>query len=97
MIVASRGDDELLALDGRNAQHFLQTGDGAYAGRHPIDSEEAIAHLELLRERGAAFFLLPSSMIWWLDHYREFTRHLERRSRLVERDEDACLVFALED
>src|SRR5262249_20049274 len=48
VLVVSKGDDVLLELDGVKAWHFPQTDDGFYAGHHPADSTEAIAHLQAL-------------------------------------------------
>ena len=54
VLVVSSGDDELLKLGAnRRGWHFPQMEDGTYAGYHPGDSAEAIAHLEALREKGA--------------------------------------------
>jgi glycosyltransferase involved in cell wall biosynthesis len=97
VIVVSRGDDDLLQLDGRRAWHFPQTEGGVYAGHNPADSAEAIAHLEALRAKGGQFLLLPATALWWLDHYREFRQHLERHYAVLVRREDTCVIFALSD
>ena len=94
LIVASKGDNDLLRLYGRRAWHFPQKANGVYAGFHPAGSTAAIVHLEALRAKGANYFLLPNTMFWWLDHYVEFKRYLETNYRLI-RQEDACLIFAL--
>ncbi|MGN1286124.1 MAG: hypothetical protein ACI4XG_06020, partial [Bradyrhizobium sp.] len=49
VLVVSKGDEELLKLGDRKAEHFPQVESGAYAGHHPADSAEAIAHLEAFR------------------------------------------------
>jgi GT2 family glycosyltransferase len=95
IIVASKGDEELLRLYGRKAWHFPQTESGVYAGHHPSHSTAAIVHLETLRAKGAEHLLLPSTMFWWLDHYVEFRRYLETYYGTVVRQDDACLIFAL--
>ncbi len=95
VLVISRGDDEALALGSRTAWHFPQEQDGTYAGSYPEDSDEAVAHLEELRARGAQYLLVPSTSAWWLDHYEGFAQHLQDRyQRLAERDE--CALYALE-
>ena len=43
--------------------------DGTYAGHHPADSAEAIAHLEALRAKGAEYIVFPQTALWWLDYY----------------------------
>jgi hypothetical protein len=78
VIVASRGDEELLQFEGRNGWHFLQTDNGVYAGHYPGDSTDAVAQLEALREKGSDYFLLPNLAFWWLDTYPGLRHHLER-------------------
>jgi SAM-dependent methyltransferase/glycosyltransferase involved in cell wall biosynthesis len=95
VLVISKGDDNLLSLEGRYGSHFPQTEGGVYAGFHPANSTDAIAHLEDLRARGAGFFLIPSAAFWWLDHYSELRQHLESNYRLVTFNEDTCLIYAL--
>lgn len=93
--VVSRGDTELLEIDGRAAWHFPQRTDGTYAGYHPFDSATAIAHLEELREKGADHIAFPTPSLWWLDHYEELRKHLEDRYREVSQDPDAGVIYAL--
>lgn len=77
VLVVSNGDDELLKLGAdRRGWHFPQMEDGTYAGHHPGDSAEAIAHLDALCEKGAEYILLPESALWWLDHYVEFAERI---------------------
>jgi hypothetical protein len=94
VIVASRGDDDLLAFDGRRGWHFPQVAGGVYAGHYPADSRDAIAQLERLRADGGEFFVLPRTGFWWLDHYEGLARYLTGRCHEVYRD-DACVMFAL--
>jgi GT2 family glycosyltransferase len=95
VLVASRGDDELLRLGGRRAWHFPRSEGGGYAGHHPADGEEAIAHLEELRLRGADHLLFPRTGLWWLDHYRELRRHLEVSYHTSFREPGTCVIYAL--
>jgi SAM-dependent methyltransferase len=97
VLVVSKGDEELLKLGDHQAEHFPQVKGGVYAGHHPADSAEAIAHLEDLRRGGADFLLLPSTALWWLEHYTELRRHLEAHYPAVLRQEDTCFIFALRD
>jgi hypothetical protein len=94
VVVASKGDEELVRLDGRRAWHFPQDGRGVYAGFHPADSADAIARLDGLRARGAKYFLLPATGFWWLDHYPEFARNLDATGRRVHAD-DHCVIYEL--
>jgi hypothetical protein len=94
VLVVSRGDDQLLELGPRRALHFPQSEEGAYAGHHPADSDEAIALLEHMRGRGAEFLVLPSVAFWWLDYYDAFKQYVEHRYRLVEAGQH-CWIAAL--
>jgi hypothetical protein len=93
--VISRGDDELLALSGRQGQHFPQTADGIYAGFYPAESKTAIGHLESLRARGSDFLLIPNTAFWWLDHYSDFRDHLDRQYTRIW-DDESCKIYHLE-
>jgi spore maturation protein CgeB/SAM-dependent methyltransferase len=95
VLVISKGDDDLLQLDGRHGWHFPQTAGGVYAGHHPGDSAEAIAHLESLRAKGAQFLLIPATAFWWLEFYADFRRHLESRHPLLAYHVDTCFIFSL--
>jgi GT2 family glycosyltransferase len=95
--MVSKGDEALLDLDGRPAWHFPRTPDGVYAGHHPANSQEAIAHLEMLRASGVGYLVLPRTMYWWLEYYRTFRDYLERRFAVVARREDACVIFNLRE
>jgi hypothetical protein len=95
VLVVSRGDDELLRLKGRRGLHFPAAADGSWAGHHPADSDEAVAELEAMRERGGEFVLFPRTGLWWLDFYGGLKEHLESRYRAVVREEGVCVIFAL--
>jgi hypothetical protein len=96
LAVVSRGDEELLALGGRRAWHFPRLPDGTYAGHHPADAEEAVTHLEALREAGAEYLVLPATSLWWLQHYEGLREHLEREARLVAWHDGTCAILALD-
>lgn len=93
VLVASRGDRELLRLDNRTGWHFPRESDGRYSGHHPADSKEAIAHLEELQAAGAGYLVFPSTSAWWLDHYEGLAAHLDERFERVEID--GCVIFRL--
>jgi GT2 family glycosyltransferase len=79
VLVVSNGDDELLKLGAnRRGWHFPQMEDGTYAGHHPGDSAEAIAHLEALQAKGGEFLLIPETSLWWLEHYDGLEQLLTR-------------------
>ena len=87
VLIVSRGDDELLRVDGRRMWHFPRDDDGGYAGHHPADSETAIAHLEQLRAKGATHLVLPRTAFWWLEHYEGLSQHLDAAYRRIRSDE----------
>ena len=95
VLVVSRGDDDLLRMDGRRAWHFPRGDDGAYAGHHPADSSEAIALLEAQRAAGAEHIAFPATGSWWLEHYEGLRRHLDRRYRRSFSDPETCVIFDL--
>jgi GT2 family glycosyltransferase len=97
VLVASKGDNDLLKLYGRESWHFPRTETGVYAGYYPKCDLSAIAHLETLRARGAEYLVLPSTAFWWLDHYPRFKAHVEDRYLRVvrEEDDDVCKIFEL--
>src|SRR5438093_9977407 len=77
VLVVSRGDDELLKLEGLEARHFPQSETGEWMGHHPAGSDEAVALLEAMRATGGEFLLFPSTGLWWLEHYEGLNEHLE--------------------
>lgn len=96
VLVVSRGDDQLLGFEGREGLHFPQAENGVYAGHHPGDSREAIAHLEeVSRDQDARFLLFPETGLWWLDHYAGLRSHLETRHRRVAFEEGTAVIYEL--
>jgi polysaccharide pyruvyl transferase WcaK-like protein len=93
-LVVSRGDGELLKLDGREGWHFPQTPSGIYAGHHPADSAAATSHLEELRAQGAGYLIIPNTCFWWLDHYAGFRDHLNEKFQRIWSDQH-CIVYGL--
>jgi GT2 family glycosyltransferase len=94
VLVVSKGDDELLALDGRAATHFPQL-DGSYAGFYPRDAADAIAQVRALHARGAGFLVFPETSLWWLDHYVELGRYLDERCAKTVAEDGSCIVYSL--
>ena len=95
--VISKGDDELLALDGVRAWHFPRCDSGVYAGHHPADSDAALAHLEDVRNKGAEFLIIPETSLWWLDHFPKFREHLTSSGRQIVRQEDTGAIFQIRE
>ena len=56
--------------------------DGVYWGL-PTDDEAAISELEAARADGVRFLVFAWQTFWWLDHYRDFARHVAESYRCV--------------
>ena len=95
VIVISKGDPDLLDVEGQHARHFPQDEQGDYAGHYPAESGEAIAHLEALRARGGRFLVIPSSAFWWLEHYADLAHHLDTNYQNIWKSAD-CQIYELE-
>jgi hypothetical protein len=96
VLVASKGDEELLSLLGPGAMHFPCDAQGRYIGHYPASDEAAVSAIEEAVGRGAEFLLFPASARWWLDHYRGMATHLHSRYSALEHDDAAaCIVFDL--
>jgi GT2 family glycosyltransferase len=93
VLVVSRGDRDLVDLDGVDAAHFPQDAEGRYLGHHPRDSEDALARLEALQKAGARYLVLPATSSWWLDHYEGFAEHLRERCAAAELG--FCTIYEL--
>ena len=93
--VVSRGDPRLVDLGGRRGWHVPQVDDGVYAGHHPADSDEALAQVVDLHGRGAEYFAVPASGLWWLTFYDGLRRHLETSATLVAFQDEVGAVFRL--
>jgi GT2 family glycosyltransferase len=92
-LVVSRGDDDLIRIDGRRAEHFPQVNGGTYAGHHPADGVEAVRHLDDLRRNGAEYLIVPFTSAWWLTHYVDFGHYLRTCPRLHA--DETCEIFRL--
>lgn len=92
VLIVSRGDRELVDLEGLDCRHFPQDEAGRYAGFHPRDGAEAVDQLESMREDGADYLVFPATAYWWLEHYGELAEHLDGLERT---DGDVCTIFRL--
>jgi hypothetical protein len=96
VLVASRGDDELLRFRERDGMHFPQLDDGTWAGFYPGTDADAVAHVDDLVGRGATHFLFSREGLWWLDHYGELRSHLERSACLLAFDAEVGAIWQLD-
>ena len=95
VIVVSKGDDELLKLNTCAGLHFPQDNKGVYAGYYPENGAEAVKMLEAVRKWRGEFFLIPSTSLWWLEHYPELAAHLKTHYSEIARDDATCVIFDL--
>ena len=92
VLVVTRGDEQLVRLEGRRGWHFPRHEDGRWGGFHPSDSQAAIDDLEKLRSKGAQYLVFPETALWWLDFYGDFAEHLDSRYEVLERGE-SCVIY----
>lgn len=93
--VVSKGDEELLRLNGLHGWHYPQTQEGRYVGYHPGSSAEAILYLKTLSAKGAAYLAFPKTAFWWLDFYPEFKDYLSSHHTTFLEDPETCIVYRL--
>jgi GT2 family glycosyltransferase len=92
VLVVSKGDERLLAVDELEAWHFPRLPDGSWPGHHPADGDEVLAGLEELSAQGAEYIAFPTPMLWWLDFYEHLAGRLDGCA--VHEDKD-CAIYAL--
>jgi hypothetical protein len=97
VLVVSKGDEDLVRLEGRAGWHFPRAGTGQYAGHHPPDGGWAVEHVEALRAAGGAYLVLPATYFWWLEHYPELDQHLRTHYERLPCEEEVCRVYRLLD
>lgn len=95
VLVISRGDPDLLEIEGMDARHFPQDTDGSYAGYYPAGSAEAIDHLRALQKGGAGYLVIPGPALWWLEHYAGFAEYLAVVGEEVFRETELCVILRL--
>jgi hypothetical protein len=93
--VVSKGDPQLVEIEGRLGLHFPRDSEGRYAGHYPKTSEEAVGQVESLRRDGAQFLCLPSTASWWLDHYQGLAGWLEAHCRIAAEQAGTCILYDL--
>jgi hypothetical protein len=95
VLVVSKGDSALLSLGERTGWHFPRAADGQYAGFHPLDSNDAITRLDLQRQLGARYLVIPGTSAWWHGHYPEFIAHVRACGRTLLEDPSLGSIFEL--
>jgi hypothetical protein len=97
VLVASKGDEDLVSIDGVRAWHFPRDEWGSYAGHHPASSLEAIVHLRQLYALGARYLVFPATSGWWLEHYRELADLLDSAHELKLGNDGVCAIYELRE
>lgn len=95
VLVVSKGDNALLDLNGRRAQHFPADDTGQYAGYHPVDSADAIVRLRRACGDAPHILVIPQVTSWWLEHYPEFKQYLDSTHQLIAELPDTGFIYAL--
>src|SRR5439155_25498727 len=80
-------------ITGRTVLPFLERN-GRFCG-DPADDAEAIREIERLRDAGVQYIVFAWPAFWWVDHYREFWKHLSVNYRLLL-ENDRLVVFDLQ-
>jgi colanic acid/amylovoran biosynthesis glycosyltransferase len=94
VMVVSLGDRRLGGI-ADVVGRFPEDGGVAGGSVNPVDDADAIARLEARCESGAEYLVVPSTSMWWLDHYRKLRSHLEDEHRALCVDPEVGAVFAL--
>ena len=97
VLIASKGDEDLVQIEGLRAWHFPRDEWGSYAGHHPASSVEAIVHLRHLFAQGARYLVFPATAAWWLEHYRELADLLDSAHELKLSHDGVCVVYELRE
>ena len=92
VLVVSKGDEQLVDVSGRDVRHFPQSAEGGFAGHHPASTEEIARQLHELTGLGAEYFLIPTTSLWWLDHY-EGLESLLHEEFVQEADDEGGRLF----
>jgi len=97
VLIASKGDEALVRVDGVRGWHFPRDEWGSYAGQYPASSLEGIVHLRHLYAQGARYLVFPATAAWWLEHYRELADFLDSAHELRLSREGVCVVYELRE
>ena len=86
-VTLARAGREVVLIDKATFPRDKCCGDGLTTG--------ALRHLEEQRASGATHLVLPSTALWWLDHYAGFAEHLRECGELLLDDTAHCRVYRL--
>ena len=95
ILVAARGEDQLLDLEGYRTEPFPQAEDGS--GEFDVDEAQATDMLERLRRQGARWLVVPKPSLSWLEWAQpSLQEELERRFQPVFADGSVGAIYSLE-
>jgi len=97
VLIATKGDEDLVQIEGVRAWHFPRDEWGSYAGHHPASSVEALVHLRHLFAQGARYLVFPATAAWWLEHYRELADLLDSAHELKMARDGVCVIYELRE
>jgi glycosyltransferase involved in cell wall biosynthesis len=80
--------------DGSEGQLYVT---GNQPGLEPANSAEAWQALEVIREQGAQYLLLPAKSFCRFPEFGQFRDRLESAFPVIAREEHACTIFDLRD
>jgi hypothetical protein len=95
VLIASGGDEHLMRCGGWRAWHYPQDESGAYADSSLMEAAEAVAHLDSLRKRRKARYLMvPASRAQWLEQVG-LASELRIRNAVVAEVEGVGVLYGL--
>ncbi|MDX6689188.1 MAG: hypothetical protein QOG15_645 [Solirubrobacteraceae bacterium] len=90
VLIASRGDEEILRIPGRICLHFPDP-----AAPPVQDAADAIAQLAERQASGASHLFFPFTATWWIEQHPALREHLESEHRLIAAEPHAGVLFGL--
>ncbi len=94
VMVASGGDDELVASTHLRTTHFPGAEGGGHLGWNP-SGPELTARLDAANRAGWTHLVLPATQFWWLHCHPDLVDRLDRAT--LVHDGDDCRIWDLGD
>lgn len=94
VLVASEGDDALLAID-RQAWHFPHDAAGGHVPLEAAEGRQAVAQLRTLRGRGIRYLVVPAGGYPTLLRSPALAAYLGEECRMLALRDRVCVVYEL--
>jgi hypothetical protein len=94
-LVATYGDDAMLQQGERRAEPFPYATPGVSADYTDVTAAEVVAQLEVLRESGAEYLVVPSPALPWLANHPQLERHLAQHYDVVASERGVATIYDL--